>query len=286
MISKIIKYIKRLFGMNNEKENIQYYVCSLVDLLGQKEILNTINGLDLKQDASLVKTTFNKTYGKTKKFIQYTADSVEFVNQIAQQQQIKINFTSNEIQQKAFSDLIITYVSLGNTSHSIQMRGIYFLLLSNCEVFLRMLADAIPLRGGIALGLAVQNKDNEIYGTALLNPYILESQVANTIRIVIGRELYEHIEQTANSHQLSNPAVNLNIKYAQLCQEFIIQDTDGEYILHYLSKQFNSMTAFHLRAQNAKNFLDKKCYELQTQNQYSIANKYKTTIKYFEKNGF
>lgn len=286
MISKIIKYIKRLFGMNNEKENIQYYVCSLVDLLGQKEILNTINGLDFKQDASLVKTTFNKTYGKTKKFRQYTVDSIEFVNQIAQQQLIKINFTSNEIQQKAFSDLIITYVSLGNTSHSIQMRGIYFLLLSNCEVFLRMLADAIPLRGGIALGLAVQNKDNEIYGTALLNPYILESQVANTIRIVIGRELYEHIEQTANSQQLSGPAVNLNIKYAQLCQEFIIQDMDGEYILHYLSKQFNSMTAFHLRAQNAKKFLDKKCYELQTQNQHSIANKYKTTIKYFEKNGF
>jgi hypothetical protein len=69
---------------------------------------------------------------------------------------------------KSFSDLITSYVLLGNNEHKLQFQGIYFLLLSNCEVFLKMLAYGIALRGGIDLGMAIKNDENELYGSALL----------------------------------------------------------------------------------------------------------------------
>lgn len=287
MIKKLIKYIRGIFGMKNKKETIQYYVCSLVDILGQKENLKKINNLDLQQDNLEIKTIFKNTYDITKKFRKYTKESVYFVNQIAQQQNMSAESNSNEIQQKAFSDLIVSYISLTTVANNLlQMRGIYFLLLSNCEVFLRMLTDEIPSRGGIEIGLAIQNEDNEIYGTALLNPYLLESKIAKSIRIVIGQKLYDHVEKIANSEQSSNLTIDLNIKYAKLCQEFITQDGDGEYILHYLSEKFTSMTSFHQRGKSAKDFLDKKYKELKINNQFDIANKYEAAINYFEKNGF
>ena len=80
---------------------------------------------------------------------------------------------------KSFSDLITSYVLLGNDKHKLQFEGIYFLLLSNGEVFLKMLANKVALRGGIDIGMGIQNSENEIYGTALLNPYILCSIVHN-----------------------------------------------------------------------------------------------------------
>jgi hypothetical protein len=38
-IKKIINWIKGIFVMQDKKEQIGFYVCSLVDILGQKEKL-------------------------------------------------------------------------------------------------------------------------------------------------------------------------------------------------------------------------------------------------------
>lgn len=186
---------------------------------------------------------------------------------------------------KSFSDLITSYILLGNNEHKLQFQGIYFLLLSNCEVFLKMLADGIALRGGIDLGMAIKNDENELYGSALLNPYILESKVAKSIRIVIGQTLYNCIQEISSNEDLGNELLNLNIRYAQLCKKLIKQDTDGEYILDYLSDEFSQMESFTIYYEKAKQFLDIEYNNLRRKKEFDVAKKYQQAIKYFESKG-
>ena len=277
-IKKIINWIKGIFGMQEKKEHIGFYVCSLIDILGQKEKLMKLNDISLDESISI----FQQTYGNVNKFREYTNDSISFVNQIKSKHNFKNSFTSNLIEMKSFSDLITSYVSLGNNEHKLQFQGIYFLLLSNCEVFLKMLANGIALRGGIDLGMAMKNDENELYGSALLNPYIIESKVTKSIRIVIGQTLYNYIQETSSNEYLNDKLLDLNIRYAQLCKKLIKQDTDGEYILDYLSDEFKEMKSFTSYYEKAKQFLDTEYNNLRKKQEFDVAKKYQQAIKYFE----
>jgi hypothetical protein len=273
--------------MEEKNEKIGFYVCSLIDILGQTEKLSQLNGVYFESDENKDKVVsiFRKTYGIVKKFRKYTDESITFVNQIKENYQLKNHFSSNPIEMKSFSDLITSYVLLGNDKHKLQFEGIYFLLLSNGEVFLKMLANKVALRGGIDIGMGIQNSENEIYGTALLNPYILESKVSKSIRLVIGQELYNYINLTTQSEVKSSLSNDYNMKYALLCKKLIKQDSDGEYILDYLSDEFFVMESFQDYSKQAKEFLDTKYNELKIKKQFEVAKKYQQAIKYFENNG-
>ena len=272
--------------MNQKTEKIGSYVCSLIDILGQKEKLIKLNGMDLKQNEDFALQIFRETYGIVKKFRQYTSQSIEFVNEIKNKKGLKNNFTSNPIESSSFSDLISNYVLLGDNEHKLQFEGIYFLLISHCEVFLKMLADGVALRGGIDVGMAIKTEKDELYGNALSSPYILECKVAKSIRIVIGQELYDYID-LVSQQEVEEPRTSnhYNIKYAKLCRKLITQDIDGEYILDYLSDEFKSMETFKIYSKRAKEFLQKSYIELKINYQLEIAKKYSQSIKYFERNG-
>ena len=264
--------------MQDKKEQIGFYVCSLVDILGQKEKLVKLNDISLAESIPI----FRQTYENVKKFRKYTNDSINFVNDIKSKHNFKSRFTSNPREMKSFSDLITSYVSLGNNEHKLQFQGIYFLLLSNCEVFLKMLADGIVLRGGIDFGMAIKNNENELYGSALLNSYILESKVANSIRIIVGQNLYNYIQEISHSDTTGDELLDLNIRYGQLCKKLIKQDTDGEYILDYLSDEFKEMESFVIYGKKAKLFLDSEYNNLRKKQEFDVAKKYQQAIKYFE----
>jgi hypothetical protein len=271
--------------MNEEKIAVEQYVCSLIDILGQKEKLAEIKGIDFKHNVDKVKEVLKKTYGAVAHFRHNMNDSMKFMNLIKLDHGIKTNFTSNPIEIKSFSDLISSYVSLRDDKNKLQFEGIFFLLFSNCEVFLKMLAKGIPLRGGIDIGIGLKIEKDELYGTALSNPYILESKVAKSIRVVIGQELYEHIDNCAKSKVESNESLDYNIEYAKLCKKIIIQDSDGEYILDYLSSEIHGMENFEEISKKAKDFLEKTQNELQIKHEFEVAKKYREAIKYFERNG-
>lgn len=278
---RIINWFKGIFGIQDKKEQIGFYVCSMIDILGQKEKLMKLNDMSLAESIPI----FSQTYGNVKDFRKYTNESINFVNQIKSKHNLKNSFTSNPIEMKSFSDLITSYVLLGNKEHKLQFQGIYFLLLSNCEVFLKMLVDGIALRGGIDLGMAIKNNENELYGSALLNPYILESKVAKSIRIVIGQTLYDYIQKVSSNEDSNDELLDLNIRYAQLCKKLIKQDTDGEYILDYLSDEFSQMESFTIYCEKAKRFLDTEYNNLKRKQEFDVVKKYQQAIKYFESKG-
>lgn len=257
-----------------------------MDILGQKEKLIQLDRLDMKKDKEHIKSIFNQTYGVVKKFREDMKNSTDFFNELKAKNALNTSFSSNNIEIKSFSDLIISYLSLENNQNDLKSQAIYLLLISNCEVFLGMLAKGLVLRGGIDIGMAIKTDENEIYGTALLKPYILESKIAKSIRIVVGQELYNYIQSASSLSENSNKSIeyNHNIKFAKLCKKLIKQDSDGEYILDYLSNEFKKIDSFQKLSKKAKLFLDNQYNDLRLKSQFEIAKKYQQAIKYFEAN--
>ena len=272
--------------MEQKEEIIKFYVCSLIDILGQKEKLIQLDGLNSQKDKEYINSVFKQTYGVVKKFREDMKNSTDFFNELKAKNALNTSFSSNNIEIKAFSDLIISYLSLENNQNDLKSKAIYLLLISNCEVFLNLLANGVALRGGIDIGMAIKTEEDEIYGTALLKPYILESKIAKSIRIVIGQELYNHIQHVISLSEDSNKSTEYkhNVIFAKLCMKLIKQDSDGEYILDYLSDEFKKMESFQELSKKAKLFLDTQYNDLRLKSQFEIAKKYQQAIKYFEAN--
>jgi len=266
----------------NEDKNIEYYVLSMLDILGQKEKLIKLNKLKLSDEQTNIKSLFEETYGSIKKFRTHMTEAMGWLNEITTNNPNN-TFGSNDIKVNSFSDLVTSYVSLRDDNDTLQFQGIYFLLMGNGLVFLQMLSENKPLRGGIDVGLGIKHNGDEIYGSALSNAYYLESTVAKSIRVVIGKTLYEYIDDVASDEITSNKATYYNIYWAKECLKLIKKDSDGdgEYILDYLSEKIQEMERFEGHYLNAKNFIESKMKEFTLSHQEKEYKKYESAFKYF-----
>ena len=265
-----------------KKETIESYVLSLIDILGQKKELLKLNEVSSKPSTNQqeIQNIFNNTYGTIKKFRKHMNEAMEWLNKVRNEN--KSHFNSNNLEVNSFSDLITSYVSLRDNNDTIQFEGIFFLLFGNGLVFLQMLSEKKPLRGGIDIGLGIKHNNNEIYGNALSKAYYLESKVSKSIRIVIGSSLYKYISDTASADIESNDSVDYNIYWAKKCLEIIKQDVDKEYIINYLSKPFKEMEFFEYQYNNALNFIELEMNKFKTQEKKKEFNMYYNTYTYLK----
>lgn len=263
----------------SQSETIEKYVLSLIDLLGQKQELIKLNTLSLSKDGTEVKQIFNNTYEKIKDFRNHMNSAKIWLNKIKQDSSI---FQSNEIQVHSFSDLIITHVSLRNDTNKTHFEGIYFLLMGNGLVFLQMLSEEKPLRGGVDIGIGIKHNGDEIYGSALSNAYYLESEIAKSIRIVVGKSLYKYIQKTASVDIESKEPIDYDIHFAKECLNIVKQDFDGEYIIDYLSPKFQEFENFKYHYTQAKLFLESQMEYFNRLHQEREYKKYESALKYFQ----
>ena len=270
---------------DRSKETIENYVVCLVDILGQKDKLTQLNSLVIKKDRAKVLKLLRSTYGKIKKFRLHMQDAISWLDNITRLG--KSEFDSNRIKISSFSDLITSYISLRDDEYKVSFKGIYYLLFGNGLVFLQMLSEKSPLRGGIDLGIGIEyidDENNELYGSALANPYHIESNIANYPRIVIGETLYEYIK-LASDEEVTTDSLGHNIHFSKKCMEIIRKDIDGKYILDYLSEPFQNMENFDHHFKQAKHFIDEELLRFQNMHKIKEAKKYEQVISYFESSG-
>ncbi len=268
-----------------KNETIENYVVCLVDILGQKNKLTQLNSLNIKDDREQVLKLLRDTYGKIKKFHQHMYGAISWLDGITRLD--KDEFDSKRIQISSFSDLIASYISLRDDEYKVSFKGLYYLLFGNGLVFLQMLSEKSALRGGIDLGIGIEYNDNgsnKLYGSALSNPYHIESNIAINPRIVIGKTLYEYIKSTSDEETTADP-LGHNIHFAKKCMEIIKKDLDGEYILDYLSEPFQKMENFDYHHKQAQKFIDEELFKFQSMKQDKEVKKYEYIISYFKSSG-
>lgn len=261
--------------MKKENEKIGYYVCALVDILGQKVELNKLDNIQsINSQREDVLKVCQHTYGNVKKLRKSISESVTHFNGVA-----KSCSESPEIKSTFFSDLIVMYQSLSKDGEALDICKLKFMLLSLAEVFLGMLAKGIPLRGGVDIGIAIESSDGQLYGRALSKAYDLESKVAQSIRIVVGQELVDLLGLAASDSESEF------YDDAKFSQSLIKKDADGVYILDYLATPLHRLTGFTVLTSKAKGILEIENNLLRKYGDYKTASKYEKTLKYFESSG-
>jgi hypothetical protein len=135
-----------------------------------------------------------------------------------------------------FSDSFVTSVPLREEGYElVPVVTVFSALSAACVVMLTALASKHPLRGGIDVGLATEIGPGEIYGTALERAYLLECNVANYPRLVIGDELWTYLNAAlAHFENLTTPVSKAITAIVKKTKQMIATDTDGQRILDYL----------------------------------------------------
>ena len=171
LLTKIINWL----SMIKENEKIGFYVCALVDILGQKVELNKLDDIQSinSQREDVLKVCRN-TYGNVKKLRKLISEPGSHFNSTVNKSE-----ETPAIKNTFFSDLIVTHLSLSKDGEALDISKLKYMLLSLVEVFLAMLAKGIPLRGGVDVGIAVESLEGQLYGRALSKAYELESNVVS-----------------------------------------------------------------------------------------------------------
>jgi len=267
----------------DDNKIIEWFAVSFLDILGQKNELSKLNNESLSNKEVIA--VISSTYGN----VQNLRISIEKTYQTLYNKTTTdiFKYKSNKIKMTSFSDTVVNYISLGNHINRIPLNGIYNLLLANGYIFLSKLYEEIPIRGGIDIGRGIEFNTNgydELYGTALSNPYYIESNISNYPRIVIGKRLYDYIYYT--SQLVTNEEIaKIDKGMAKKCLELIVQDTDGEYIIHYLSNPYKSLEGFKDLYAKAKIFIYNQFIIFNNKQSLKEYEKYKKLIKYFETYG-
>ena len=126
----------------------------------------------------------------------------------------------------------------------------------------------------------------EIYGTALERAYVLESEVANYPRIVIGDELWKYLNSVlAEFDKSTRPMAKAVTAIVGAIQRMITTDRDGKRILDYLGEfVFQNSVPAHVddAVRPAYEFVLSEQKRLMAEGNAKLIERYASLRSYFE----
>lgn len=223
---------------------IGHYAVAFIDLLSQKDRLSKMRELprnrnelrefiaNVKESAGVV-DMFRKamlTSIKTAETLNPNGD----MNKDLRFRRVWSEVHKIKIKHKFFSDCFVLWVPLANEDDGIPVAAVLRLMHVMMQIFMIGLAEGYPCRGGIDVGVAAEFFQDELYGPALANAYLLESQFAKYPRIIIGDSLREYIsDQHIEDPKSIDQTSIMRRQFAILCKELISEDCDNQAILDY-----------------------------------------------------
>lgn len=137
------------------------------------------------------------------------------------------------------SDAIMLACPLAADPEHFPIRGIYDAIHKSASMMLISLAAGQPLRGGLDVGTAILDGD-ELFGAALVKPYLLESKCAQYPRLVVGDSLVEYLVHMQSS-AAEGVRGQVERQIAQRLLGFVVRDGyDQRWILDYAGSAFRA----------------------------------------------
>ncbi|TAL33967.1 MAG: hypothetical protein EPN93_13120 [Spirochaetes bacterium] len=137
---------------------------------------------------------------------------------------------------KTFSDSIIIYSPISDDDRQLYLQGVFSTITACAAAYTILMHDEIIFRGGIDIGIAFEIGNEEIYGSALVKAYELESKTARYPRIVIGDELVAFLKTIAAGLFRTN-IENINKDVATKCLKLLMIDGDGHIAIDVLGSE-------------------------------------------------
>lgn len=183
-----------------------------------------------------------------------------------------------------WSDGLMSFVSLGDREMKCRMNGVFGLFCLAGTLCFLGLATKRPVRGAIEIAWGIELHPGELYGAAVARAYELESEVAQYPRIVIGSEMVKFLQLHLNNPE-QDPFSQNDKALAEICLGMVVQDTDGNWLLHYLGEAFQYAVSHSQHAElytAARKFVSEQLVEHQTNLNTKLAFRYSHLLDYFD----
>jgi hypothetical protein len=225
--------------MEEKNYRLGWHLVAFLDVLGQRETFRQLRLPKTPEEHSAVQEVMRDTVGFVSNLRdvfrkQFEGFEAGVLNSRAKPEKpLRPDFLG-------FSDSFIASVALtSDDDHLTPAVRIFSTLAAASIVMLTSLASKHALRGGIDVGLATEIGQGEIYGTALERAYVLESQQADSPRILVGDELWKYWSSGIEEFEkLANPAGEAMVKLIRSQMNLVTEDADGRRILDYLGGFF------------------------------------------------
>jgi len=187
-----------------------------------------------------------------------------------------------------FSDTLIFYSPLQN-EHGYWQTSNIAKMIGTCGVLMLVaLATKTVFRGAIEVGMLCRFPTGDPYGPALAKAHHLEAKVADYPRIIVGPGLLSYLDTTLKNTDMGWPA-KANRAVATACQRLITQDTDGCWIVDYLSDQFVFDAAIREASQQVRSkayaFIQAELERFKKEGNDKLVKRYERLLAYFRSRG-
>jgi hypothetical protein len=288
--------------MKNKSEiELQNYVVTFIDVLGQKDFFKSLEKFSIIDTSTECKNALAHIRKNNSK-IKGLRDSFNSCFEgLRQKRPIPNNIPNNKIsvyksmcnsnlKYKSFSDCMQFSTLLKKNEYiSPEIFSIFAMLVATGVLLLDALAKKIVVRGGIDIGIGAEIEDGEVYGPASVSAYELESKIAQYPRIVVGKELINHLNALINeTPQVPNQKLE-DTKYskelAESCLNLLKEDIDGYFILDYLGDSFRNnfrdRKVFNIFYTKAFNFIESEYFKFKSNKKAKLAQRYFLLYQYF-----
>jgi hypothetical protein len=286
---------------NKEKEDgalvfNNYFVCFL-DLLGQRAALTGQDLIPIDPDALLkFKDSVRLAIGgilalqnqalEMQRGLTESTESELLLNLSPQEKDYVKQIREVKIHCQRWSDGLMHFSKISDEETKCPVNALWSLLGIAGSMCFIGLGIKNPIRGAIDIGWAVELHDKELYGAAVANAYILESEQAQYPRIVVGTHVYNYLR-----HIIDIEHTNVYEKYSSVmaskCLSMLREDSDGLLIVDYLGEEFKdaiSATEHNDMYNDALSFIHDQLELHRRMADSKLEERYLRLLSYFEAN--
>lgn len=271
------------------------HIVAYFDLLGQQDVLRSLNSPPDRNDAEAVerykgkvKEMYGSVYMLRKFFMDsfkaFASSGVDYSHLTEEQKAQFERFRLTDIRSQHFSDTVVVFMPVRAEVNPVPLRAAFGIFSAAAISYLSCLYHGRPIRGAIEIGMGMELGQNEIYGPVLASVYNLEGKVAQYPRIIVGPELvgflHQGLQETADDN-LSE----MNRTCAARCLDLLATDDDGNVIVDFLGGNFKTM----LEGKFSKDVIVKGYDVIQAQlaqatdkGDAKLVDRYKRLVDYYE----
>jgi hypothetical protein len=215
-----------------------FAVCGYFDVLGQAEALSLFIQKDLRPTNPGLKQEIEELLKPIQQFRFYSRElsyqdriAPAILNSIPAEFRDRYQQLSQSSRKETyFSDACFVLQPLWQPYSASEPLTMLHFLLYSALCYITCSAEAIPLRGGVQLGFALEvteesDQDGHIYGPVLAQSYQLESKLADFPRIIVGTDLLKHCKALSERSGLDADSVDTSLY--RLVRSFVTDGDDG-----------------------------------------------------------
>lgn len=283
----------------NNDIKVYNYAAAFIDILGQKKamegcslvpVIKTDEDRDafisvVRESIGVVITLHKMCQDYFNAYTNYKSGRKELLS--ADKQPLFEDMKKTNIKFQRFSDGLVVYLSLGDSSIKVPMNGLFGLLATCGSLCLLSLARGKPVRIGIDMAWGSELNENELYGCIIAKSHKLENEIAQYPRAVVGEQLVHYLVVSSKA-EISDVFSIVNKQIADLCLEMIAVDEDGYHMIDYLGSGFKKNVATNLEDNKlyslAYNFVLTQLEKAREEKDSKLGFRYSHLRNYFERN--